>query len=295
MMNYSFLKALRSYLKSFLETDRGDDIAKMRLAIEQTAIMAKEEFVARSLSDPRYVDPLRLERCGSKTYSQYDEDGIIDEIFRRIGTTNKRFIELGVEAGLENNTLKLLLENWSGLWVEGNSTYAAAIRTRFKDVLENGRLSLAHAFVTTENINEILAPWGNGEIDLLSIDIDGNDFYVWKALKIVQPRVVVIEYNAKLRPPISIVQEYQSKHVWSGTDYFGASLEALTRLGKELGYSLVATNFAGVNAFFVRSDLTADRFQEPFSSANHYNPARYFLLHLYVSGHPPDWGRYISY
>src|SRR5262245_41373742 len=95
------------------------ELSRIRLAVERTAIIAKEEFVARSLRDGRYSDPLRLECFGFKSYSQYDEDGIIEEIFRRIGTTNKRFIEFGVEDGLENNTLKLLLEGWGGLWIEG--------------------------------------------------------------------------------------------------------------------------------------------------------------------------------
>jgi hypothetical protein len=110
----------------------------------------------------------------------------------------------------------------------------------------------------------------------------------------VQPRVIVIEYNAKFPPPISIAQEYQANHRWSGTDYMGSSLAALARLGKRRGYSLVGCNFPGVNAFFVRADLADGKFQAPFSATNHYHPARYFLWQLYVSGHPPDWGRYIQ-
>jgi hypothetical protein len=270
------------------------ELREIRKASERSAIMTKELYVAQALSGERYADPKRLERYGFKVYSQFEEDGIIQEIFQRIGMANRRFVEFGVEDGLENNTLKLLLEGWHGLWIEGNEQYVASIKQRFADVLADGRLRVQHAFITTKNINALINVWGSGEIDLLSIDINGNDFYVWEVITAVKPRVVVIEYNGKFPPPLSIVQEYRADNVWAGTDYMGASLEALTRLGHRLGYSLVATNFPGGNAFFVRTDLTADKFQAPFSAENHYNQARYFLWQLYVSGHAPDWGQYVD-
>jgi hypothetical protein len=269
------------------------NLRELRDMAERVAILEKERYVARELGAARYADPKRLERYGFKVYSQFEEDGIIQEIFRRIGTTDRRFVEFGVENGLENNTLKLLAEGWRGLWLEGNKKHVASIKRKFHDLLDEQRLTIRQAFITTENINQLIASGSSGEIDLLCIDIDGNDFYIWQALKVTKPRVVVIEYNAKFPPPLSIVQEYNPAHVWRGTDYMGASLEALTRLGKRLGYVLVGTNFPGSNAFFVRGDLAADHFQEPFSAENHYNRARNFLWPLYVSGHPPDWGRYV--
>lgn len=272
------------------------DIAQIRqqtertlLFVERLAIIEKERYVSELLSCDRYADPKRLEPFGFKTYSQNDEDGIIQEIFRRIGTTTRLFVETGVENGLECNTLKLLLEGWSGLWLEGNSQHLDSITRLFHDVISEGRLSAKQAFVTAENINDLI---GRGDIDLLSIDIDGNDFYVWRAIRAVNPRVVVIEFNAKFRPPLSIVQVYRPDNVWRRTDYMGASLEAMVRLGRDLGYSLVGTNIMGVNAFFVRNDLLAEHFQGPFTAENHYNEPRYFLWPLYQSGHPPDWGRY---
>jgi hypothetical protein len=266
---------------------------EIKSMVERSAILAKEQYVRDALGDERYANPKRLERYGFKVYSQFDEDGIIQEIFRRIGTTDRRFVEFGVENGLENNTLKLLVEGWRGLWIEDSEGWVAAIRERFADVLSAGRLTLRPAFVTAENIGDLIAPWATGEIDLLSIDIDGNDFHIWEALHAIRPRVIVIEYNAKFPPPMSIVQEYQPDNIWKGTDYMGASLEALVRLGSRLGYSLVGTNFVGLNAFFVRNDLLGGNFQAPFSAENHYNRAKYFLWKLYVSGHPPDWGPYV--
>ena len=94
-----------------------------------------------------------------------------------------------------------------------------------------------------------------GEIDLLSIDIDYNDYWIWKAVTAVSPRVVVIEYNATLRPPMSLVVPYDPACMWDGTNYFGASLEALVRLGRDKGYRVVACNYTGVNAFLCATML----------------------------------------
>ena len=141
-----------------------------------------------------------LEYYGFKVYSQNDEDGIIEEIFNRVGTTNKIFIEFGVENGLQCNSHYLLFKDWRGLWIDGDETYVKEIREKFAPVIANGKLNVLHAFITRENINELFVTGGvTGEIDLLSIDIDGNDWHVWRAINVVAPRVVVIEYNAKAR------------------------------------------------------------------------------------------------
>lgn len=130
-----------------------------------------------------------------------------------------------------------------------------------------------------------------GEIDLLSIDIDSNDFWVWNAITEIMPRVVVIEYNASLRPPLSLVIPYDPVRRWDGSNYFGASLEALVRLADRKGYRIVGCNFAGVNAFFVRNDLCCDWFIEPATAEEHYEPPRYFFAGIHF-GHPPRLGSY---
>ena len=171
--------------------------------------MDVERHRAQELATPRYADPKRLVRHGFKVYSQSDEDGIIQEIFNRIGTTNRTFIEFGVETGIECNSVKLLVEGWSGLWIEASDPYAAEIQNRFGRFVANGKLVLSQNTVTAENINPLLEQAGvTGEIDLLSIDIDYNDYWIWKAITAVSPRVVVIEYNATLRPPMSLVVPY---------------------------------------------------------------------------------------
>jgi hypothetical protein len=130
------------------------------------------------------------------------------------------------------------------------------------------------------------------EIDLLSIDIDFNDYWVWKAVNAVNPRVVVIEYNAMLRPPMSLVVPYEPTQRWDGSNYGGASLEALVRLGQSKGYRIVGCSFAGANAFFVRDDLCADHFVAPATAEEHYEPTRYFFAAQ--PGHRPRFGPYLT-
>jgi hypothetical protein len=233
----------------------------------------------------RLKDPIRLERFGYKVYSQSDEDGILSEIFRRIGTTNKKFVEFGVQNGLECNGHFLLHKGWQGLWLEGSSDYCKQIHDNFKVPIANNRLNVVNAFIDKDNINDLIRSGGmNENIDLLSIDIDGNDYHVWKAINCINSRVVCIEYNAKFPSDFEWVMEYDASHIWDETDKHGASLKSLEILGNELGYQLVGTNLNGINAFFVKKALAKDLFVQPATSENLYNPARFYLV-KYLSGH----------
>ena len=241
------------------------------------------------LAEARYAEPGRLERHGFKVWSQNDEDGILQEIFRRIGAASRSFVEFGVSDGRECNTLRLLVEGWSGLWMESGAQDCEAIRRVFAAPLAEGRLELQQASVTVENIDLLIAGArvaAAGDLDLLSIDIDGNDYHVLQAVESVRPRVIVIEYNAKYPPPMDLVPPYDPGHSWDGSDYMGSSLQALANLGARRGYRLVGTNITGSNAFFVRTDLAGDRFAAG-DAARLYNPARYWLTPGFVAGHPP--------
>ena len=256
--------------------------------------MDVERYRAQELATPRYADPKRLVRCGFKVYSQSDEDGIIQEIFNRIGASSRTFVEFGVETGVECNTVKLLVEGWSGLWIEASAQYAAEIQSHFGPFLANGKLKLSQNLVTAENINTLFEQAGvTGEVDFLSVDIDYNDYWVWKAIAAISPRVVVIEYNATLRPPMSLVVPYDPNRAWDGTNYFGASLEALVRLGRDKGYRVVGCSYAGANAFFVRNDVAGDHFLSPATSEEHYEPPRYFYA-MQSAGHRPRPGLYVT-
>ncbi|MGH8766033.1 MAG: FkbM family methyltransferase [Burkholderiales bacterium] len=245
--------------------------------------------IADLLAQPRYGAAGRLERHGWKAWSQNDEDGILHEIFRRIGTATRTFVEFGVSDGRECNSLRLLVEGWSGLWMESGARDCETIRRVFAAPLAEGRLELQETSVTPGNIDLLIGSArvaAAGELDLLSIDIDGNDYHVFHAVESVRPRVVVIEYNAKYPPPMDLVPPYDPQHGWDGSDYMGSSLQALANLGARRGYRLVGTNITGSNAFFVRSELAANHFAEADAAAL-YNPARYWLTTGYVAGHPP--------
>jgi hypothetical protein len=251
--------------------------------------IARHHYRQQMLQDPRYADPKRLLRFGAKAYSQFEDDGMIVEIFRRIGVGNQTFIEFGAGDGLENNTLALLVSGWRGLWLEGNEANVAAIRTRLAHYLEAGQLQVAQQRITRDNVDDLLKRLGpHPEPDLLSIDIDGNDFWVWEAITSVSPRVVVIEYNATWFPPLALTIPYREDYEWNGTNYFGASLKALEKLGSHKGYCLVGCDFGGVNAFFVRAGLVGQNFREPYTAENHYEPPRYWMAQ--PSGHPPAVG-----
>jgi hypothetical protein len=213
---------------------------------------------------------------GRKVYSQGNEDGIIAEIFRRIAPTKKTFIEFGAESGFENNTRLLLEQGWRGLWIEANPAFAKRIRRACRSSLRSGRLTFIEAFITTENINElILSSDLPRDIDLLSIDIDGNDYHVLAAITAARPRVICIEYNSSKPPPIDWVMAYDPAHRWQSDDCFGASLVAFERLLRGKGYSLVGTSFPTANAFFVRDDLVHGHFAGPFTASRFFHAVRY--------------------
>lgn len=241
------------------------------------------------MATPRYGDPKRLLRYGAKAYSQNEEDGILAEIFRRIGTAGKTFIEIGVGAGLENNTLALLVQGWRGLWVEGDPQKAAKARASLSAYVTSDQLRIENEFATRQNVDALLRKGaGSAELDLLSIDVDGNDYHLWQAVQSISPRVVLMEYNASWFPPMSLAVTYQERFEWNGNTYYGASLKALELLAESKGYHLVGCCFAGVNAFFVRADLCGTHFCEPYTAENHYEPARYWMLR--TAGHPPGIG-----
>jgi hypothetical protein len=236
--------------------------------IDRNTASCHQMLVLKLLENPIYSDPRRLESFGYSVGSQNDEDGIIIEIFRRIGTTNKQFFEFGVGNGLQNNTVNLLLSGWRGTWIEVNQKKFRFIKEKFAAFIALDRLSVFDTPITPDNINEISERVGlHKDFDLLSIDIDGNDYYVFKELAF-RPRVVVVEYNGLFPPPQRILQSYNPDYEYNRDTYVGASLQSLIDLALEKGYRLVGTNLCGLNAFFVRedcytslhfSDLPADR------------------------------------
>jgi hypothetical protein len=169
------------------------------------------------------------------------------------------FVEFGVEDYAEANTRFLLVnDGWSGLVMDASEENIRRIR---RDPISwQHNLNSQQAFVTRENIDRLLADQGlTGDIGLLSIDIDGNDYWVWEAITVVTPAIVVVEYNARFGPDRAVSVPYDAgferAKAHHSMIYYGASLRALWLLGKRKGYALVGCNAAGNNAFFVRRDL----------------------------------------
>lgn len=277
--------AIIARLRSAFLSPLDQQVSQLRQSVDAIHLVALA-------AAPRYADPRCLIRHGYRIFSQSDEDGLIDEVFRRIGMTNRFFVEFGVGEGFENNTLALLLSGWRGLWIEAEEAPLAAFRETFQPALEEDRLTITASVVTAENIENLLGQGGcPEEPDLLSIDIDGNDYWVWKAIHRFRPRLVVIEYNASLGRAARLTVPYDPAFRWDRTTRYGTSLAALESLGCAKGYALVGCSLAGVNAFFVRNDCLGDHFLPPYTSARHYEPPRFGPR---GAGHPPGWGQLVT-
>ncbi len=237
----------------------------------RSGIGASFSRLVRRVSTSKYVDAIlrRLFRSRKPTpdsrgdqllryvhtwCSQNGEDGILKELCFRLGLTRGYFVEFGVQEPLACNTTIFAREyKWAGLYIEcDEEAYAATV-----DLYEDRKdIAVARAFLTTDNIVPIFENFDVPiEFDILSVDVDGNDFWFWRALGSYRPKLVVIEYNGAYCPPGDWVVAYDPNFKWDGSSYFGASLSAIKALGDQLGYSLIGTESKGINAFFVRADL----------------------------------------
>jgi hypothetical protein len=255
-------------------------------ALLQSELTREAEALRREIAESMPGNPAA---AGFKSYSQSDEDGVLDEIFERIGEGGRTFAELGCGNGLENNSHLLLLKGWRGVWVDGDPKNIAFIESYLP--ARTRRLTVLEAFVTRENAVHLVSRGLQGiearlgDLDLLSVDLDGNDLQVLLALlETAEPRVICIEYNAKYRLPVEIELPYDPAHSWAQDDYQGASLARI--LSKLDGrYTLVCCNVSGVNAFFVRNDL-ANAFPV-YSPEALFQPPRYHLI-MIEAGHAPS-------
>jgi hypothetical protein len=254
------IKSIRTILRSFEERLIGLQTEMGRLQYLQEALGRIE---ARQLSRN---ESQHLADNEFRVFSQWGEDGIIQFLLRHIPIENKTFVEFGVEDYTQANTRFLLVNNnWHGLVLDSSSDNIVKIKNTA--LHSNYDLKAVQAFVTKDNINEILKNNGvTGEIGLLSIDIDGNDFWVWRAIDVIDPVIVVVEYNHRFGKDAAVTVPYEESFDRFRSPrplvYFGASLKALSILGERKGYAFIGCNSNGVNAFFVRKDRKPDRIRE---------------------------------
>ena len=193
-----------------------------------------------------------LRQFGAKFHSQTDEDGLIAAIFEDIPISSRSFVEFGIGpaagdpgymTGLEGNCVLLRKQGWNGLFMDGG--------------VHPPEFDVKREFISPMNVNTLFRKHGvRGDVDIVSIDVDGQDFWVWMACQ-YRPALFILEYNRHfVSPRESFTAQFDPHHVWDGTCYYGASLGALIKLGADKEYTLVCEN--GVNAFFVRSDLLSN-------------------------------------
>lgn len=214
-----------------------------------------------------------LHEAEFRVHSQFGDDGIIQWLVARLPSLPKRFVEFGVEDYSESNTRFLMVNNnWAGLVLDGSEANMARLRRR--KWFWRYDLTARSMFMTRENVDATIGEWADGnEIGLLHIDVDGNDYWLWDAIRSIQPGIVIMEYNALFGPDRAITVPYRADfnrhaaHV-SG-QYFGASITALTHLAAIKGYSLIGSNGAGNNVYFVRDDLLNESIR-PTTAAQAY-------------------------
>jgi hypothetical protein len=208
------------------------------------------------------ADTGSLGRYELRCFSQNGEDGVLAEILARIGSEHRFFVEFGIQDGRQGNCVLLAdVEGWSGLFIEADPGDYGRLQAKYE---LTARVRTQNAFVSPENIESLFADAVvPADLDVLSIDIDGQDYWIWEAIESYRPRVVIVEYNSHLPASRKLVMPKGRSEPWDGSDYIGSSLAAFEDLGRRKGYVLVHTELTALNAFFVREDLAAGRFPAP--------------------------------
>jgi len=199
---------------------------------------------------------------GFRAYSQTDEDGILLYIFSLIGMGNRMAVEVCANSGIECNSANLIINHgWRGLLFDGDEKAIQQGRRHYAASRDTWIFppTFVHAWVERENINDLIRDNGFGsDIDLLTIDIDGMDYWMWEAIDCCTPRVVVVECQCMFAPDAAVSVPYQRDFVYSGDHYCGASLGAFVKLGRKKGYRFVGLNSRRFNAFFVHDSVGRD-------------------------------------
>lgn len=226
---------------------------QMQTAQQRLRYAAIRELAVRSAWDARDLSGFE-----ASVFSQNGEDGVLQEILHRIGIAGGYFVEIGAHAAEANCLLFADVLGWRGCFLESDGDHLVHLQRKYEGV---DAVAVVAARVTAENIDALLDSCDvPADIDVLSIDVDGNDYWLWRALHGHRPRIIVIEYNAGLPAAARLVQPYDAESGWDGTAFFGASRGALLDLAHAKGYRLVHGDIAGVNLFFVRAELAADGF-----------------------------------
>jgi len=246
------LRKFLKYLPVYLKINTLQHTAQKQLLLNAKCL----SLLNRNISQDILHD---ISKAEFSVYSQWGDDGIIQFLVNYLDIKNKVFVEFGVESYIEANTRYLLInDNWSGLVIDGSDAHIESIKN--DEIYWKYDLNAISYFINSSNINHIIKNLGNisGEIGLLHIDIDGNDYWVWKEINVIDPIIVIVEYNSFFgaEKPLTIPYDpnFQRTKAHYSDLYYGTSLLSLCDLAEEKGYSFIGSNSAGNNAYFVKND-----------------------------------------
>ena len=245
---------LKNLVKYYFSKRIHRDKLHPSVGIQQRALMQQYRLAQKNRLVPAF------NTTGFKVFSQFEEDGLLLFLFSLMGEGSKTFIEIGANDGINSNCSNLAIHfGWSGLFFEGDpklirrgEKFYSKIPTPY-----HPKPRYVQAIIQRENINELISKAGlSGEIELLSIDIDGNDYWVWDALTVVEPKVVVIETHTEFGLE-DLVVPYDPNYMYPGKHpiYHGASVIAMNKLAEKKGYRLVGANDLGMNQIYIKKDL----------------------------------------
>lgn len=249
---------MKHYLKKYLK------YYKVRERLSKNKRAEQQSFVQRIQKEAAEDQLSPISKNGFKNFSQFEEDGVVLYLFALLGSKNKTFVEFGADDGINSNAANLHFHHdFTGLFIDGNRQAIERGEYFYK---KHGNPNVnaptfLEAMITAENINELITKGGlKGDIGFLSIDIDGNDYWVWKAIDCVKPEVVIIETHNEFGLH-DIIVPYDPEYFYPGKhpDYHGASPIAMTKLAKSKGYRLVGSNELGFNFIYLRENLLTEK------------------------------------
>jgi len=256
ILNKIIKRLILEEIGSGLESSLKSESSAQKILMQQYRLLASKgkEFL------PDFND------VGFRKYSQFEEDGLLLYIFSLIKPINRSCVEICAGNGRECNTSNLIINHgWWGYLFDGNEHNVKSGEAFFAQNKDTFLYppKFTKAWITAENVNDLIAKSGaSGPIDLLSLDIDGMDYWVWEAINVIDPQVVVCETHNPIPPDLALTVPYDPNFVFESEIFRGASLAAMNKLGRKKGYRLVGTHRYGFNAFFIKDSIGEEFFPE---------------------------------
>ena len=248
---------MRKILSKFIKRYNSENSYEITKNIDIQSILTAKILIHQQ----KLIKSKNINDYEFKVFSQFGDDGIIQYLIDNveIKKIERIFIEIGVGDYSESNTRFLLMKDyWEGLILDG-SKQILTVKKKYYDLIWKNKLKVGCEWITKDNINDVIQKYKfDNDVGVLSIDVDGNDYWIWKNINIIKPIIVVIEYNSlfgkKNKTLVPYFENFQRYSAHKSGLYWGSSVSALVDLGKSKGYDLVGGNSAGVNLYFVRND-----------------------------------------